>query len=194
VAGRLKEDGARAAHRSNERWSGAVAPYRPGGLIGITAQAPAGPQTGSDGNGVRWLVKPRRGGCFAARACALGWLLAVGSAIAQPVPAIDASPLQRIDRHMERERQVSGIPGIALAIVNRLRGQPTPQGPSLRAAYPFNVACVAALAVLALIAAAAHHARHPARPVVLLLGLPAALRAGAWVRSRVAGRRGRCGP
>ena len=116
---------------------------------------------------------------------------------------------------------------LPIGVVNLLRGQPPPQGPSLREAYlPFNAA--AALALLGLVALArwVGRARRIAWSVVLLLVaiaivvalqvmglnarmlsafapdvalvvavalvllcLPAALRAGAWTRRFIAGSR-----
>lgn len=59
---------------------------------------------------------------FMACALALGFGMSVGVATAQP-PALDASLRERIDQFVESERQSSGIPGIALAIVQE--GQAT---------------------------------------------------------------------
>ena len=49
------------------------------------------------------------------------WLCAVvGTALAQSV-ALDPALRERIDAFIEGERQASGIPGIALAVVQRWR-------------------------------------------------------------------------
>ena len=118
---------------------------------------------------------------------------------------------------------------LPIGVVNLLRGQPPPQGPSLQQAYlPFNVACaISAVALLALSGWAAR-ARRMAGSVLLLglaiavvvalwvsglnakmlsafapdvalvvavalvlLCLPAVLRAGAWARRALTGTRGR---
>jgi CubicO group peptidase (beta-lactamase class C family) len=129
------------------------------------------------------------------------------------------------------ELPFNGVDGVTsrlpLGVVNLLRGQPPPQGPSLRQAYlPFNVACALALAVLLALCGWAARTRRLAGSVALLLlaitvvvalqvlglsasmlrafapdaalvvaaalvllCLPAALRAGAWVRRASTGRR-----
>ncbi len=114
---------------------------------------------------------------------------------------------------------------LPLGVVNLLRGQPPPQGPSLREAYlPFNVASALVLLGLVALARWVGRARSIAWSVVLLLAaiaivvalqvmglnarmlsafapdvalvvavalvllcLPAALRAGAWMRRFIAG-------
>lgn len=116
---------------------------------------------------------------------------------------------------------------LPIGVVNLLRGQPPPQGPSLREAYmPFNAASALALLGLVALARRVGRARRSAWSVVLLLVaiaivvalhvmglnakmlsafapdvalvmafalvllcLPAALRAGAWTRRFIAGSR-----
>ena len=116
---------------------------------------------------------------------------------------------------------------LPIGVVNLLRGQPPPQGPSLREAYlPFNAASALALLGLVALARSVGRARRIAWSVVLLLVaiaivvalhvmglnaqmlsafapdvalvmalalvllcLPAALRAGAWTRRFIAGSR-----
>lgn len=116
---------------------------------------------------------------------------------------------------------------LPLGVVNLLRGQPPPQGASLRQAYlPFNAACAAVLTVLVALAGWVRRERRRAWSLLLLLVamaivvvlqvkglnasmlsafapdvalviaaalvllcLPAAGRAGAWVRRFAAGRR-----
>ena len=113
---------------------------------------------------------------------------------------------------------------LPLGVVNLLRGQPPPQGPSLREAYlPFNAASALALLGLVALTTWVGRARRIAWSVLLLVAiaivvalqvmglsarmlaafapdvalvvasalvllcLPAALRAGAWMRRFIAG-------
>jgi hypothetical protein len=116
---------------------------------------------------------------------------------------------------------------LPIGVVNLLRGQPPPQGPSLRQAYlPVTLACALALAVPGALCTWAARTRRWAGPLVLLLTalalvvalrvwdlsatmlwafapdialvvaaalvllcLPAALRAGAWARRSMVGQR-----
>jgi CubicO group peptidase (beta-lactamase class C family) len=129
------------------------------------------------------------------------------------------------------ELPFNGVDGVTsrlpIGVVNLLRGQPPPQGPSLRQAYlPVTLACALALAVLGALCAWAARTRRWAGPLVLLLTalalvvalrvwdlsatmlwafapdialvvaaalvllcLPAALRAGAWARRSMVGQR-----
>jgi CubicO group peptidase (beta-lactamase class C family) len=82
---------------------------------------------------------------------------------------------------------------LPIGVVNLLRGQPPPQGPSLRDGYlPFNAACAFALVALLVLAGWAARARRGSWSVVLLvtaIGILAALQAmglGAKVLSAFA--------
>jgi CubicO group peptidase (beta-lactamase class C family) len=80
---------------------------------------------------------------------------------------------------------INGIDAVTsrlpIGVVNLLRGQPPPQGPSVRQAYlPFNTACAFALVVLTALTVWAARTRRRAWPVVLL-GVAIAIGVAGWV-------------